>query len=50
MDKGLNIVEKIKSAMSVITCPEDIIEIEKTILNKLKEKQRKLKKEFENLK
>lgn len=50
MDKSsVSIHERIKSVLLAVM-PDDIEDIEKVILNKLKEKQRKLKKEFENLK
>lgn len=50
MDKTtVNVHEKVKSALLSLT-PDDISDIEKTILNKLKEKQKKLNKEFEALK
>ncbi len=49
MEKGGNVQDKIKAALTSVM-PEELLEIEKIIMNKLKEKQRKLKKEFENLK
>jgi hypothetical protein len=50
MDKTtVNVHEKVKSALLSVM-PDELAEIEKTILNKLKEKQKKLNKEFEALK